>query len=164
MSAAAPAASVARLLALAPLLLAMAAACTSPRGHDAPASAQPRVVVENSTGAQHAVRVELARTEAERARGLMFRTSLDPDAGMLFVFEESANHGFWMQNTYIPLDMIFIDEAGRIVGIVENATPRSLEIREVGVPSRYVLEVNGGWSAAHGVRTGDRVRFENVMF
>ena len=74
---------------------------------------------------------------------------------MLFLFEESAPHGFWMKNTLIPLDMIFIGEDGRIVGIVESATPGSTALRDVGAPSRYVLEVNGGWSAARGVRPGD---------
>ncbi len=126
------------------------------------ASAPARVVVETSSGARPAVAVEIARTDAERRRGLMGRERLAPDAGMLFVFDETSEHGFWMKNTLIPLDMIFIGEDGRVVGIVERAEPRSLELRTVGAPSRYVLEVNGGWASAHGVRTGDLVRFENV--
>jgi uncharacterized membrane protein (UPF0127 family) len=81
---------------------------------------------------------------------------------MLFLFDDTAERAFWMKNTLIPLDILFIDEEGRIVGIVERAEPRSERTRTVGRPSRYVLEVNGGWSAAHGVRAGDRVRFENV--
>ena len=143
-----------------PLLL-IAVACANAKGPDTPAAA-PRVVVETAAGARLPVNVELARTEAERARGLMFRKSLATDAGMLFLFEESAEHGFWMQNTLIPLDMIFIDDSGRIVGIVARAEPLTTTPRTVGVPSRYVLEVNGGWSAAHGVARGDQVRFENV--
>jgi uncharacterized protein len=127
-----------------------------------PGTPAPRVVVETAAGARHAVKVEIARTDPERARGLMNRAALAEDAGMLFLFEESAEHGFWMMNTLIPLDMIFIDEDGRIVGIVERAEPRTTTSRTVGRPSRYVLEVNGGWAAAHGVRAGDRVRFENV--
>ncbi len=135
--------------------------CVNAKAPDAPAPGA-RVVVETSSGARHAVRVELARTDAERARGLMWRERLDPDAGMLFLFEETAPHGFWMKNTLIPLDMIFIADDGRIVGIVESAAPQTTTLRETGAPSRYVLEVNGGWTAARGVRAGDRVRFENV--
>ena len=120
-------------------------------------------MVETRDGREHRVSVELARTDAERARGLMNRASLPPDAGMLFLFPESDDHSFWMKNTFIPLDMIFIDEGGGIVGLVEQATPGSLTLRSIGAPSRYVLEVNGGWAAARGVRAGDRVRFENVQ-
>jgi uncharacterized membrane protein (UPF0127 family) len=121
-----------------------------------------RVVVETAAGARHAVTVEIARTDAERARGLMHRPSLAPDAGMLFLFDEPAVHAFWMKNTLIPLDMIFIGEDGRVSGIVARAVPGDLSPRAAGGPSRYVLEVNGGWAEAHGVAPGDRVRFENV--
>jgi uncharacterized membrane protein (UPF0127 family) len=120
------------------------------------------VVIEGATGPRGAVAVEIARTEEQRERGLMYRGHLDANAGMLFIFDESDVHAFWMKNTFIPLDMIFIDDGGRVVGVVENAAPGTLEPRDVGKPSRYVLEVNGGWYAAHGVRPGDRVRFENV--
>lgn len=129
-----------------------------------PSAPVPRVVVETRAGVRHAVTVEVARTEAERRTGLMRRTELAPDAGMLFVFDETSEHGFWMFDTLIPLDMIFIDDGGRIAGIVERAEPRTTTERSVGAPSRYVLEVNGGWARAHGVSRGDRVRFENVMF
>ena len=122
---------------------------------------QPRVVVESATGA-HAVTVEVARTDAERALGLMHRRSLPEDAGMLFVFAESDLHSFWMKNTLIPLDLVFIAEDGRIVGIVERAEPLTTTQRWVDAPSRYVLEVNGGWCAKRQVRVGDRIRFENV--
>lgn len=120
------------------------------------------VVVVTSTG-EHRVAVEVARTDEERAMGLMHRRSLAEDAGMLFIFTESDDHSFWMRNTLIPLDMIFIGEDGRVVGIVERAEPLTLTQRSVGKPSRYVLEVNGGWSAARGVRVGDVVRFEGVL-
>jgi hypothetical protein len=92
----------------------------------------------------------------------MDRASLPENAGMLFIFDETSVHAFWMKDTLIPLDMIFIDDEGLIAGVVERAEPRTLAPRSVGRPSRYVLEVNGGWSAAHGIRAGDRVRFENV--
>jgi hypothetical protein len=125
-------------------------------------SARALVVVETAAGGRHPVTVELARTDAERARGLMHRRELAEDAGMLFLFRERADHSFWMKETLIPLDMIFIDDDGRIVGIIERAEPRTLSPRSVGSPSRYVLEVNGGWARSRGVAQGDRVRFENV--
>jgi uncharacterized membrane protein (UPF0127 family) len=145
-----------------PLALAALLAMACARQKADPGGDGPRVVIETAAGARHTVRVELARTEPERRKGLMNRPSLGADAGMLFLFEESEDHGFWMMNTLIPLDLIFIDDAGRIVGIVERAVPHSTEHRSVGVPSRYVLEVNGGWARAHGVSPGDRVRFEQV--
>jgi uncharacterized membrane protein (UPF0127 family) len=147
-----------RRAALAALL---ALSCASKKGPEA-SGPPPRVIVENAAGQRHAVRVELARTDAERARGLMYRESLADDAGMLFLFDETAEHAFWMKDTPLPLDMVFIDEVGRIVGIVERAEPRTTALRTVGLPSRYVLEVNGGWTRARGVERGDRVRFENV--
>jgi hypothetical protein len=107
--------------------------------------------------------VEVARTDADRERGLMFRQKLGADEGMLFVFPESRDHSFWMKNTLIPLDMIFIAESGTVVGVVQDAEPMTTTPRGVGAPSRYVLEVNGGWSAAHGVARGDRARFEGVL-
>jgi uncharacterized membrane protein (UPF0127 family) len=143
---------------LAAVLLLAAAHCT----RAAPPVAAPRVVIETASGARVSVVVELARTDAERMKGLMYRTELAPDAGMLFLFDESAAHEFWMKNTFIPLDMIFIAEDGRISGIVARAVPGDLTPRTAGGPSRYVLEVNGGWAAKHGVQAGDRVRFEGV--
>ena len=139
------------------------AACPSPSGGaPAPVAADaPQVIVE-SGGRSHAVTVEVADDDPKREVGLMFRRKLDPDRGMLFVFAEEADHVFWMRNTLIPLDMIFIDGAGRIAGIVARATPLSLDPRSAG-RSRYVLEVVGGWAEERGVRAGDRVRFKNLV-
>lgn len=119
------------------------------------------MIVETASG-EHPVVVEVVRSDEERARGLMNRTKLAPEAGMLFVFEESDDHSFWMKNTFLPLDMIFVDEQGRVAGVLDRVPPLTTEPRTIGRPSRYVLEVNGGWAAAHGVRQGDAVRFENV--
>lgn len=106
--------------------------------------------------------VELALTDAERARGLMERTTLADDAGMLFIFPSERVQSFWMKNTLIPLDMIFIDSGGTIVGIVESADPLTLTSRSVGRASRYVLEVNGGLCRRLGISAGMPVRFEGV--
>jgi len=120
------------------------------------------VILESPSGRIVKVRVELARTPEEQERGLMFRRELGADDGMLFLFAESGPRAFWMQNTLIPLDMIFIDEARTVVGIVADAEPMTTRERSVDAPSRYVLEVNGGFCAARGVAKGDRVRFEGI--
>jgi len=145
------------------LLLAGACACASrPAAEPVAAAPGPRVIVETGDGSRLPVAVELARTDAERTRGLMNRRELAPETGMLFLFSESEPRAFWMKNTLIPLDMLFIDDGGRVVGLIERAEPLTTSPRDPGVPSRYVLEVNGGWAARHRVRPGDRVRFENV--
>lgn len=122
----------------------------------------PTVVVETAAGARHPVVVELARTPEEQARGLMHRRELAEEAGMLFIFPEMGPRSFWMKNTLLPLDLLFIDDAGRVVGIVREAEPLTLTPRAVAAPSRYVLEVRGGWAARHGVAPGDRVRLDGV--
>lgn len=103
---------------------------------------------------------ELASTPAQLAQGLMYRQELGPDRGMLFVFPEVTQTSFWMKNTLIPLDMIFIGADKRIVSIVENAAPQTTTPRSAEGPFRYVLEVEGGRSAALGLQAGDRVEFE----
>lgn len=117
---------------------------------------QPEVVI-HAAAQPVRVKVELAITPEEQRRGLMYRQHLAPDSGMLFVFPETAIQSFWMKNTPLPLDMIFIDEDREIVGIVENTVPFSTTSRMVPRPSRYVLEVNGGFSKQHGIDTGQRV-------
>ena len=106
--------------------------------------------------------VELAITGKERERGLMHRDALGEDAGMLFVFEQERVQSFWMKNTLIPLDMIFIAGDGTIAGIVENAEPLTLSSRKIDQPSRYVLELAGGIARKRGIAAGQRVRFEGV--
>lgn len=108
------------------------------------------------------VKVEIAADEASRARGLMFRRSLAPDSGMLFVFPGTEVLSFWMHNTLIALDMIFLDETRTVVGVVENAAPQTDTPRGVGKPSRYVVEVAGGQAAAHAVGPGTRAVFIDV--
>lgn len=105
-----------------------------------------------------AVDAELVRSERDAARGLMYRKSLGEERGMLFDLVVRDDHKFWMHNTCIPLDLIYIDEDGLIVGIVENAPTLDDQSRGVGCPSRWVLEVNAGWSRRHGVRAGQRVK------
>lgn len=104
-----------------------------------------------------AITIELARTNSERMRGLMYRKSLEDDRGMLFTFEKPSIQRFWMHNTCLPLDMLFIDEEGFVVGIEENTTTMSEATFSVPCPSSYVLEVNAGFCRKHGIRAGQKV-------
>jgi uncharacterized membrane protein (UPF0127 family) len=121
-----------------------------------------RVVLQDAFGGAHVVEVEVASTDATRAQGLMWREHLAPGQGMLFIFPIEEEHSFWMKNTLIPLDMIFITRDGKIVGIVEQATPRTLDPRTVGKPSTYVLEVPGGYSQKIGLRPGSKVELHGL--
>jgi len=103
-------------------------------------------------------RVELAVTVESQAQGLMFRRSLAEDAGMLFVFDPPQAISMWMENTFIPLDMLFIAGDGRIVRIAERTTPLSRERITAGQPVRAVLEINAGTAERFGIREGDLVR------
>jgi len=125
--------------------------------------AQPKVVILTGSGREVAFRVEIADTPAKREMGLQYRRELASDRGMLFLFPSEARQSFWMKNTPITLDMIFIDRERKIVGIVENSAPFSLEPRSVAAPSQFVLEINGGLARRYGIRTGDRVRFEGLQ-
>jgi len=127
-----------------------------------PAEAATSTVVVDTGERQITFHVELARTEPEREKGLMFREHLAPDAGMLFLFEVPMVQTFWMKNTLIPLDMIFIGRDRSIVGVVANAQPLTLTARSVGEPSQYVLEIGGGLAARLGIRAGQRVAFHGM--
>jgi uncharacterized membrane protein (UPF0127 family) len=128
----------------------------------APAARLAAAVVVDTGARKVAFRVEVARTPEQQARGLMYREHLDPDAGMLFVSEAPRLQVFWMKNTLIPLDMIFIGGDRRIVGIVADAEPRTLTARKVDAPSQYVLEIGGGLSARLGIRPGQTLELQNV--
>lgn len=109
--------------------------------------------------AKFAIEAEVARELEHRARGLMYRRRLDDDAGMLFVFEDYKRHPFWMRNTCLSLDMIYLDRDKRIVGIEENTRPLDDSTYDPGCASAYVVEVAGGWSRRHGVKPGQKVEF-----
>ena len=126
-----------------------------------PATAMPKVYLSTPQG-EIAVAVEVVATEATIERGLMFRQHLPPDQGMLFLMPQEKVWPFWMRNTLIPLDLIFIASTMKVAGVVESAEPRTDTLRQVTAPSLYVLEVNGGYCAAHKVTAGAMVRFEGV--
>lgn len=133
-----------------------------------PAWAQPQptlpqsdLIIRTAKGAQK-FRIELADNDASRSRGMMFRTTMAPDAGMLFDFKQEQMASFWMRNTLIPLDMLFIKADGTILNIHQRAIPKD----ETGInstgPVRAVLELNGGTAARLGIKAGDRV--EHAIF
>lgn len=111
----------------------------------------------DSTGGRFGFEVELAATAEQRRQGLMFRDSLEDDHGMLFDFGRTAPVTMWMRNTYISLDMLFIDPDGQIRRIVENTQPLSDAVIGSGGPVRAVLELRGGVSAELGIQPGDQV-------
>jgi uncharacterized protein len=112
-----------------------------------------------SAGRRHKFTVEVATTPAQLEQGLMFRRNLAPDAGMLFDFKTPSPVSMWMKNTFIPLDMLFIDPKGRIINIAERTVPGSLDPVAAAAPARAVLELNGGTASRLGIRPGDRVVF-----
>src|SRR6185312_1431196 len=135
-------------LAVTLLLLTVATAC----------SADNHAVFHTAKG-DFVFTIEIADTEAEREKGLMFRTSLAPDAGMLFDYHQEQEAAFWMQNTLIPLDMIFISAKGVVKSIHVNARPMDTTPIPSGGPIRFVMEIPGGRSEEIGLKVGDR--FEN---
>lgn len=132
-----------------------AAACPSP-DRELPRLARGSVVFSDAPG-RPTVTVELTQTAEERNIGLMFRRALSNDAGMLFSWPADGVRSFWMRNTCIPLDMLFISVDGTISGILEQVPPMNEESRSIPCPVRHVLELNAGWSRSHGIAPGQRV-------
>lgn len=108
-------------------------------------------------GKTHSFRVEVAETDEQQERGLMFRTEMGADEGMIFPKEPAQARSFWMRNTVIPLDLIFIGPDHRIVNIIANAVPYSLESLPSAAPVIAVLELNGGRAAQLGIEPGATV-------
>lgn len=104
-------------------------------------------------------KVEIADDSAERTMGLMFREELGSDRGMLFIWPEEVQSSFWMKNTLIPLDIIFIGSDKKIINIVEHAEPQTTTPRMPAGPFLYVLEIEGGRSADLGIKAGDQAEF-----
>jgi hypothetical protein len=154
------------------VLLVVACSSNTPKHDDAPSTPMPArdsVPASPSPTVSFAlpngdltVQAEVVSTPAAIQKGLMFRENLAPDAGMLFLMGRDDDWAFYMRNTLIPLDMIFITREMTVAGIAANAKPRDETNLRVGKPSLYVLEVNGGWAAQHQVVAGTKVRFTNV--
>ena len=120
------------------------------------------LVIVSRDGKEHVFQVEIALTQSEQAKGLMGRTEMDADKGMLFVFNGEAERGFWMKNTLIPLDMIFIKQDGTIHHVHDSAKPNDLTSVKSNGPVSAVLELNGGTTKRLGIQAGDIVK--NAFF
>jgi uncharacterized membrane protein (UPF0127 family) len=127
------------------------------------ACSQEGSLVANTSTGEYVFNVEIADTPAATTKGLMYRDALAPDAGMLFDFKESRPVSFWMKNTLIPLDMVFIREDGTVANVHVNARPLDL----TGIPSdgpvRFVLEIAGGRSVEIGLKAGDTISHPRVV-
>jgi uncharacterized protein len=130
---------------------------TSSGQHSAPSALELIPLEIRSQARTHRFRVEVARSDEEQRHGLMFRESLGPDEGMLFPFPQPRPAHFWMKNTLIPLDMIFVRADGSIARIAVNTVPHSLELVGVDEPVTAVLEIAGGRSVELGIGEGDQV-------
>jgi len=130
------------------------------------AASQPALPVETITiytkAGPHPFSVEVAADDESREKGLMYRMSMAPDGGMLFDFHTPQLVSFWMENTVLPLDMLFVRADGTIARIKENATPYSRENIPSGEPVEYVIELNGGRAAALGITEGGRIHVPHV--
>jgi uncharacterized membrane protein (UPF0127 family) len=149
-------------LALSPV--AALAQSEEPKGPQ-PILPEEKLVILTRDGKRHGFDVELATTPEQQMTGLMFRKSVSPAGGMLFVWPSVQNSQMWMRNTLVPLDMVFINPDGTIRHIVENTVPHSLRIIDSGGPVAATLELAGGTTARLGITVGDKVlapQFHNV--
>jgi uncharacterized protein len=119
------------------------------------AAAQALPVVQLQAG-MHLIRAELAADFPSRAQGLMYRSAMPSNAGMLFIFDEASAQCMWMKNTLIALSVAFIDERGTVINI-EDMTPQTEDSHCARRPARYALEMNRGWFAARGIKPGSRI-------
>jgi len=141
--------------------LASLSACYDPFVEEASAAAPSKlhvvtVQVQTADGKMHRYKAEVARTPEAQARGLMHRRTMSPDAGMLFLFPEPRLASFWMANTYLPLDIIFISPQGRVVNVGEGVPLSETTIESTGLAGA-VLELNRGEASRIGLKPGDRI-------
>ena len=122
----------------------------------APALAQQALPVVQLNAGMHLIRAEVAADYDSRMTGLMHRSSMPSNAGMLFIFDDNQRQCMWMKNTLIPLSVAFIDESGVVINIEEMA-PQTEDSHCASRPSRYALEMNKGWFAARGIKPGSRL-------
>ncbi len=127
-----------------------------------PALPIAKVTLTDAFKGSHVVESEVCATATARTRGMMWRTSLDAGKGMLFVFPQEQPLSFWMRNTLIPLDMIFIGKDLKVTGVVANAEPKTMNSRHAGGPAMYVLEVPGGWAEKAGIQPGLPVKIDGI--
>lgn len=118
------------------------------------------LVISDSTGSPRTkIDIEIADTEFDRELGLMMRKTMEENQGMLFIFPDAEPQSFWMRNTFIPLDMVFIDSSKQIITIRKNTRPLSDTDYSSTGPAQYVLEVNAGFTDKYGIKEGDKISF-----
>ena len=117
---------------------------------------QPQLPVVQLNAGMHLIRAEVAADYGSRMTGLMHRATMPPNAGMLFIFDETQQQCMWMKNTLLPLSVAFIDDGGTIIN-VEDMAPQTEDSHCAKRPSRYALEMNLGWFAARGIKPGTRL-------
>ena len=137
-------------------------ASSSARAQAAIEFGRASLIIETSKGA-HSFNVEVAESDTQRARGLMFRTEMAPDAGMIFLYRRDRILKMWMANTYLPLDMLFIAADGQVVHIAENTIPLSRATISSRRRARAVLELNAGTASRLDISVGDRVVFDGLL-
>ena len=123
---------------------------------------QERALDISFNGHVSTLRIEIADTPKDRQKGLMFRDNLDPDLGMLFIYETPRAVKFWMKNTSISLDIAFADETGEVSRIIQNTKPFSLNLIDGGEGIQYVLEINAGMSKALNISIGSKFLVSNI--
>ena len=137
------------------LLAALASAlCTSSWADQRPQLELPRLTL---SAGMHLIQAQVAATPEQRSTGLMFRTEMPANEGMLFVFEQASQQCFWMKNTLIPLTAAFVADDGTLVNLVDMK-PQSLDSHCSAAPVRYVLEMNQGWFAKRGIKAGYKLK------
>jgi len=139
------------------LLVGVAAMTTASRSQNAQETLRQENLVVQSGDQTHRFVVEVAETDRQRSRGLMYREEMAADHGMLFVFDGEGERFFWMKNTPLPLDIIYIGATGDIVSIAADTTPFSEKVIPSGEAAKFVLELNAGTSASLGIDVGDKV-------
>jgi uncharacterized membrane protein (UPF0127 family) len=146
-----------RLLALLALVPAVALAQSPEPTGPQPELPKEKLVITTRDGTQHVFNVEMATAPMQQITGLMFRTSVPADGGMLFDWGTSRDSQMWMKNTLVPLDMVFINQDGTIRSIAENTVPESLAVIDSRGPVRATLELAAGTTARLNIRVGDKV-------
>ena len=144
-----------------PFLLILFVPCLLPACY-LTSSSSPQVIIYPQSGTPIRVAVEVADTQEKRQLGLMYRNELPAFGGMLFIFPQESPLSFWMKNTPLPLDILYINADFTIVHIAENAAPYSTANIPSQHPAKYVLEVNGGFCRQHGIVAKDRVELLRV--
>jgi uncharacterized protein len=125
---------------------------------EASSAMQEFYFVNGDGGRSPVISTELAQTESERRIGLMYRKDLPERSGMLFVFDDQVPRSFWMKNTYLELDMIFLNSQKEVVCVISRAAPLSEERRYCGKPTKFVLEIGGGLAGKWGIRVGSSLQ------